>query len=85
MCGDVENFMFLAYRYHPIVPTIFEFASIFPILIYYVFICIDAPHDEFACFNRLPNSRYSIYQLSRYDLVKRKQEVDGIGAVKSYQ
>jgi hypothetical protein len=32
-----------------------------PCTLYFVFLSMTTPHDCFACFNRLPNKRYSIY------------------------
>lgn len=85
LCGRLSVFLEYIYRNHPVVPSLDQLAGLFPILSYYIYLVFTPGHDCFECFNRLPNTRYSIFQLSRYEANRRREEVDGEGAVRNYK
>lgn len=64
-CGKLRYQMLHVYQDNAWLPTIVQFATVAPVLIFYVFISMNPPHDCYECFNRLPNTRYSIFQLTK--------------------
>ena len=43
------------------------------------------PHDCFACFNRLPNNRYSIFQYTTEERNRFREHQFGQGAVDRFE
>lgn len=56
-----------------------------PIFIYFVNLSCWKPHDCFACFNRLPNKRYSIYQYNQEERIRQRDRQYGKGAIRRFE
>lgn len=62
-----------------------ELSLMYPFVLYFSFLTFFTPHDCFACFNRLPNKRYSIHQFTQEERQRLRDNTFGEGAIKRFE
>ena len=62
-----------------------EILLILPYFFFFLYLSLFHPHDCYECFNRLPGSRYSIYQYTKQELNAQYRKKMGEYVAKTFE